>query len=81
MVRVARQTGSFSMACATTDTAAAIAAHAAHGDCSRIIGTSFSTLSRRSLSEIAYNPAQAEISAAPIAIQEAPSFTNVHPWI
>jgi hypothetical protein len=73
--RLICQTGNLSMACATTDTAAAIAAHAAQGDCSRIIGTSLSTLPRKSRSAMAYNPAQAEISAAPIAIQEAASLT------
>jgi hypothetical protein len=67
------QAGNLSMACATTDTAAAIAAHAAPGDCSCIIGTSFSTLSRKLLSAIPYNPAQAEVSAAPIAIHDAAS--------
>jgi hypothetical protein len=35
---LARQTGSFSIACATTDTAAAIAAHAAQGACLRMSG-------------------------------------------
>ena len=59
------------MAWATTDTAAAIAAHAAHGDCPRIRGKNFSTLSRRSLPAAAYNPTHAETRAAPIAIQEA----------
>jgi hypothetical protein len=73
----ARQTGSFSIACATTDKAAAIAAHAAQGDWPRIRGTNFSTLSRRSLPAVAYSPTHAEISAAPMAIQEAASLMDV----
>jgi hypothetical protein len=65
------------MACATTDMAA-IAAQAAQGDCSRIKGANFSTLSRRSLPAMAYSPTQAEVGAVPMAIQEAASLTNVH---
>jgi hypothetical protein len=42
--RLARQTGSLAMACATTDTAAAIAAQAAQGDCPRMSGMNLSTL-------------------------------------
>jgi hypothetical protein len=42
-------------------------------------GNSISTLLRRSLPAIAYSPIQAEVSAAPMAIHEAASFTNVHP--
>jgi hypothetical protein len=36
------QTGGFSIACATTDTAAAIAVQAAQGNCLRIRGINFS---------------------------------------
>ncbi len=73
------QPGSFSIACATTDTAAAIAAHAAQGACSRMNGKSLSTFPRRSIPAAAYSPVQAEVSAAPMATQEEASFTNVHP--
>ena len=69
-------TGSFSIACATTDTAAAIAAHAAHGAWPRNCGTNFSILSRRSLPAAAYRPTHADISAAPMAIQEAAPVMN-----
>jgi hypothetical protein len=74
----ARQPGSFSIACATTDTAAAIAAHAAQGACSRMNGKSLSTFPRRSIPAAAYSPMQAEVSAAPMATQEETSFTKVH---
>jgi hypothetical protein len=75
----ARQTGSLSIACATTDMAAAIAAHAAQGACSRISGKRPSTFLRRSIPAAAYRPVQAEVSAAAMATQEEASFTNVHP--
>ena len=42
-------------------------------------GNSISTLLRRSLPAIAYSPIQAEVSAAPMSIHGAASFTNVHP--
>jgi len=71
--------GSFSIACATTDTAAAIAAHAAQGACSRMSGKRLSTFLRTSIPAAAYSPVQAEVSAAPIATQEEASFTNVPP--
>jgi hypothetical protein len=64
----ALQAGSFSIACATTDTAAAIAAHAAQGAWPRNCGMNCSTLSRRSLPAAAYSPTHAEVSAAPMAI-------------
>ena len=75
-----RHVGSSATACATTDTAAAIAAHAAQGACPRICGTARSTASRRPLPADAYNPMQAEASAALMAIQEALSFTKMLSW-
>jgi hypothetical protein len=75
----APQPGSFSIACATTDMAAAIAAHAAQGACSRTSGKNLSTLLRTSIPPAAYSPMQADASAALIATQEEASFTNVHP--
>jgi len=59
--------------------AAAIAAHAAQGACSRISGKRPSTFVRRSIPAAAYRPVQAEVSAAAIATQEEVSFTNDHP--
>jgi hypothetical protein len=59
--------------------AAAIAAQAAQGACSRMSGANLSTLLRTSIPAAAYSPMQAEVSAAPIATQEEASFTNDHP--